>query len=471
MIKDINKFKGKHKEIFKEALQEINDKKSNVENLIFIFPIIHGISQNEYSFNNIIEAREYLNNTFLFKNVKKICESLLKISSNEIVKMLKKETLEKLKSSLTLFEYITNSEIKNILSFRNYDKKTIKKTFTDNKENKIFTQLLNHIFNGEKDYNTILLIESEMFEYSLKNITLKNIENNKLESAENLLIKYSSICPIAINNLDNKSKKNKKRDFFKSLTKEEFTIFCKFNIEKDIIKDCQKIKDKRTIKISILAILLTIPTVSIITFNILKNDQKPLLAFMGVLNSDMPCIKPQNENNENTLSEEPLIEEPSIVEEKKESNIIKYPYVEATGTGNNDLVNIALSQIGNVGGETYWRWYGFTSRVEWCACFVSWVSSQAGISTQTIPKFSRVKDGINWFINNKLFRDKTYVPRSGDLIFFNYEYSDPVHVGIVEKVENGRVYTIEGNSKNDECRRLNYPLDSSWIYGYGTPNY
>lgn len=46
------------------------------------------------------------------------------------------------------------------------------------------------------------------------------------------------------------------------------------------------------------------------------------------------------------------------------------------GTGNSDIVKVALSQIGNVGGQPYWSWYGFESRVEWCACFVSWCANE-----------------------------------------------------------------------------------------------
>lgn len=42
--------------------------------------------------------------------------------------------------------------------------------------------------------------------------------------------------------------------------------------------------------------------------------------------------------------------------------------------------------------------------------------------------------------------------------------------GIVEKVENGRVYTIEGNT-TDSCARRNYDLNSEDILGYGTPAY
>lgn len=42
------------------------------------------------------------------------------------------------------------------------------------------------------------------------------------------------------------------------------------------------------------------------------------------------------------------------------------------------IVAVAASQIGNVGGMPYWSWYGFGSRVEWCACFVSWCANECG---------------------------------------------------------------------------------------------
>lgn len=60
----------------------------------------------------------------------------------------------------------------------------------------------------------------------------------------------------------------------------------------------------------------------------------------------------------------------------------------------------------------------------------------------------------------------------GDIIFFDWEsdgHSD--HVGIVEKSENGKVYTIEGNSNDDMCRQKEYDINSSVIFGYGTPIY
>ena len=46
--------------------------------------------------------------------------------------------------------------------------------------------------------------------------------------------------------------------------------------------------------------------------------------------------------------------------------------------GDGQIVTVALSLVGNVGGQPYWSWYGFNSRVEWCACFVSWCANECG---------------------------------------------------------------------------------------------
>lgn len=139
----------------------------------------------------------------------------------------------------------------------------------------------------------------------------------------------------------------------------------------------------------------------------------------------------------------------------------------------NNMVQIAASQVGNVGGEKFWRWYGFSERVEWCAIFVSWVANQAGyIDKNVLPKFSVVDTGIDWFKATGTWRENDYIPKAGDIIFFDWENDHkPNHVGIVEKVEDGRIYTIEGNSDNDSCKRKEYIIGSNVIYGYGTPYY
>lgn len=144
------------------------------------------------------------------------------------------------------------------------------------------------------------------------------------------------------------------------------------------------------------------------------------------------------------------------------SHVLQYYHL-----GNGDIVMVAKSQVGNVGGKPYWSWYGFDTRVEWCACFVSWCANESGQLNITIPKFARVEDGIQWFRNNGRWRNKDYLPKSGDLIFFDWENDDnPDHVGIVEKVENNYIYTIEGNS-SDEVRIKRYKKDNRFIFGYG----
>ena len=150
-----------------------------------------------------------------------------------------------------------------------------------------------------------------------------------------------------------------------------------------------------------------------------------------------------------------------------------YPYGRAfTAGGNQVIVEVALTQIGNQGGQPYWSWYGFDSRVEWCACFVSWCADQCGyIESGLVPKFAGCVDGANWFKSNGKWQDRTYEPKVGDIIFFDWEGDGTTdHVGIVEKCENGTVYTVEGNS-GDACKQRQYAVGSSNIYGYGIPAY
>ena len=146
-------------------------------------------------------------------------------------------------------------------------------------------------------------------------------------------------------------------------------------------------------------------------------------------------------------------------------------------SGDDAIVTVALSQIGNVGGQPYWSWYGFNSRVEWCACFVSWCANECGyIDSGVIPKFAGCVNGVQWFKDRGQWQDSSFEPSSGQIIFFDWDNkgsSGPQdgqsdHVGIVEKCENGIVYTIEGNS-GDSCRQRQYPVGYYEILGYGIP--
>ena len=150
-----------------------------------------------------------------------------------------------------------------------------------------------------------------------------------------------------------------------------------------------------------------------------------------------------------------------------------YPFGRAfTAEGNQAIVEIALTQVGNVGGEPYWSWWGLSERAEWCAMFVSWCAAQAGLlDSGAIPKFENCNWGANWFKDNAGWADGSAEPSPGDIIFFDWEPDGyPDHVGIVEKCENGLVYTIEGNV-NDDCAQGHYYVGDACIFGYGLSAY
>ncbi|MBC1890069.1 CHAP domain-containing protein [Listeria booriae] len=135
------------------------------------------------------------------------------------------------------------------------------------------------------------------------------------------------------------------------------------------------------------------------------------------------------------------------------------------------MVEIAAKEIGNKGGQPYWSWYGFNSRVEWCATFVSWTAEKAGlIKAGKIPKFAYCPTGIQWFKSKGKWQSKDKPPKSGDIIFFDWQNDGTSdHVGIVEKVEGSTITTVEGNS-GDAVKRNTYPIQSKVICGYGVVN-
>lgn len=147
--------------------------------------------------------------------------------------------------------------------------------------------------------------------------------------------------------------------------------------------------------------------------------------------------------------------------------------------GDAAMVLTAREQLGNYGGDKFWKWYGFDSHVDWCACFVSWCADQNGlIDAGKVPMSCYVPEQVAWFQNRDRYqKPDNYTPKSGDIIFFDWEHDGSVdHVGIVASVFRGKVYTIEGNSGftgkdkkkwKGDCRRNGYDLDSKDIFGYG----
>lgn len=138
----------------------------------------------------------------------------------------------------------------------------------------------------------------------------------------------------------------------------------------------------------------------------------------------------------------------------------------------NDMVRVAEKQLGYEGGQKIWKWAGYDRRVPWCNLFITWCANELGYyQSGRIPLYQAPKDTAKWFKSKGLFKNPNYIPQPGDLIFFAlYGETTPYHIGLVEKYENGTVYTIEGNS-DDVVKRRSYAHDNYRIYGYATPDY
>lgn len=165
---------------------------------------------------------------------------------------------------------------------------------------------------------------------------------------------------------------------------------------------------------------------------------------------------------------------------KPENNSLWAAALYGINYSDDQIVTVALTQIGNVGGDPYWSWYGFGSRVELCACFVSWCANECGyIDTGVIPKYAGCVNGVQWFKDRGQWVDGSAEPAPGMIIFFDWDSPDGSsgpqdglsdHTGIVQKVENGIVYTVEGNS-GDSVRQKQYSVGYYEILGYGVPQY
>ena len=171
-----------------------------------------------------------------------------------------------------------------------------------------------------------------------------------------------------------------------------------------------------------------------------------------------------------TLGNKPLIFGGGSADTSDSESLAGVEFVNGTRPGNQAVVDIAKSQVGNVGGQPYWSWYGFNSRVEWCACFVSWCYGQMGLSE---PRFAACQSqGIPWFQSHGQWGGRDYANIApGDAIFFDWDLDGSAdHVGIVVGTDGSRVYTVEGNS-GDACKIKSYSLTYECIKGYVLMNW
>ena len=107
--------------------------------------------------------------------------------------------------------------------------------------------------------------------------------------------------------------------------------------------------------------------------------------------------------------------------------------------------------------------------------FVCWCAGECGyIDSGVIPKLAESQNMMNWFKNHGQWKGKDYVPKTGDIVFFE-RASDGMtgtadQVGIVEKVQSNSVFVIIGDYEG-ECVEKIYNLNHSELLGYGVPTY
>lgn len=142
--------------------------------------------------------------------------------------------------------------------------------------------------------------------------------------------------------------------------------------------------------------------------------------------------------------------------------------------GPSQLAAVATREVNegaHYGGQKYWSWFGFNSRVEWCACFVSYCMNECGLLTEKAGEGHKdAQAATSWYKERGHFLPGGNTPSSGMLIFFDWGgdgLSD--HIGIVTDVKNGTVHTAEGNT-SDRTAFHEYSVNDSRIYGYATFN-
>jgi len=121
--------------------------------------------------------------------------------------------------------------------------------------------------------------------------------------------------------------------------------------------------------------------------------------------------------------------------------------------------------------------YAVKETDDWCDIFVTVVFQRQGLS-ELIGRECGVERHIQIFKRLGIWNeDGNSTPKAGDIITFNWDQNSQQndgwadHIGIVEKVENGIIHTIEGNSTNNQVQRKTYRIGHGNIRGFASPLY
>lgn len=108
-----------------------------------------------------------------------------------------------------------------------------------------------------------------------------------------------------------------------------------------------------------------------------------------------------------------------------------------------------------------------SSTTPWCAAFAINILKDAGIlDTTGLKNPNYCPEIVRWAKEKNIWMERGSTPKPGDAILFDWGADgNSDHIGIVEKVENGKITTIEGNS-SDSVKRNTYEINSSKILGF-----
>lgn len=136
MKSDLERFLKAQERDYEVALNEIKNGRKTSHWIWYIFPQIAGLgfssTSKYYSIKDKNEAIEYLNNKTLRNRLIEICEALLLLDTNDATYVMGYPDDLKLKSSMTLFNEVSDIDI--------------------------FKKVLDKFYNGEKDEMTISLL-------------------------------------------------------------------------------------------------------------------------------------------------------------------------------------------------------------------------------------------------------------------------------------------------------------------------
>lgn len=136
-MEQLDRFIKAQENTYLVALNEIKNGRKQSHWMWYIFPQIKGLGMSEtsryYGIDDEEEAKAYLDNEILGSRLREITSELLKLNIDNPVDIFGTIDAIKLKSSMTLFDYVS--------------------------DDKIFSQVLNKYYNGEIDEKTILLCE------------------------------------------------------------------------------------------------------------------------------------------------------------------------------------------------------------------------------------------------------------------------------------------------------------------------